>query len=238
MADPTPLDAVLASLERLHARMDALEARLAPVEQVAAQAPAALAMVTDTADQVAARLGDADQRLTAAARVLERLTRPEALAGLEALLDRADRLAPALALLDQLPGTVAMAADSFDDLAARVAETGVPLHERVQVLLAAAERLSSPAALEVLTVVTERLSEVKALLESGVLDPEAVRVVSLAGKALVASRACECGPLGPVGAIRALSEPEVKRALGFSVAFARQFGAALDAPSTSLIPRP
>lgn len=231
---PDPNDAVLASLERLHARLDALEARLAPIDQLVAQAPGAVAMFTDTADQLAARVGEGDlhDRLGAAARVIDQLTRPETLSAVEQLLQRLDQLAPALALLDQAPGAVAMVTDSLDGLAAQVAETGIPLHERVHVLVGAAERLTSPAALEVLTVVTQRLPEIKALLESGVLDPEAVRVVSLAGRALVASRACGCGPLGPFAAARALSEPEIKEALGFAVAFARQFGIALLSPST------
>jgi len=225
-------DAILASLERLHSRLDRIESRLAPLEATLAHAPGAVAMFTDTVDQLAARAGEGelDARMQTAVRLLDRATRPDALAALEAVLARVDRLGPALALLDHAPGALSMAVDTFDDLAARVAETGIPLHERVHVLLGAAERLTSPAALEVLKVVTTRLNELHALLESGVLDPEAVRVVSLAGRALVASKACECGPVGPVGAARALTEPEVKRALGFAVAFARQFGTALDTP--------
>ncbi len=234
MADPTPTDAILASLDRLHSRLDSIEARLAPVERLLAEAPNALAMITDTADGLAARVGEGnlDARLHGAVHVLDRLSHPDTLRAVDALLSRMDKLEPTLALLDQAPGAVALAADTFDDFAERVALTGVPLHERAQVLMGAAERLTSPAALEVLTVVTERLTEVHSLLESGVLDPESVRVVSLAGKALVASRACQCGPVGPFGALRALSEPEVQRALGFAVAFARQFGIALDSETT------
>ena len=61
----------------------------------------------------------------------------------------------------------------------------------------------------------------------------------------VALFAAELGPggLDPQGrrafvhlsideALRALSEPEVQRALGFAVAFARQFGIALDSETT------
>jgi uncharacterized protein YjgD (DUF1641 family) len=243
-------DPVLASLERLHARLDQLEGRLgrmearldavgAPLERVAAEAPGAVAMFTDTMDSFAARIGNETlaDRVVPLAHAVERLTHPDTLRVLDALLDRADRVEAALALLDQAPGTVAMFADSFDQMADRVAATGIPLHERVDVLLAAAERLSSPSALEVLRVVTGRLEEVKGLLESGVLDPEAVRVVSMAGRALVASRACECGPVGPMGALGALREAPIQRALGFAVAFARQFGIALDSPPALPAPR-
>ena len=230
MPNAAPMDPVLASLERLHQRLDALEARLAPLERLGAEAPAALAMLTDTADGLAARAGEGDlvSRLEALARLADRATRPELLALLETLASRSEALEAALRLLDQGPGTLAMLADTLDGLALRVDATGVPLHERIEVVLGAMERLSSPAALDVLTVVTSRLSEVKALLESGVLDPEAVRVVSLAGQALVQSRSCDCGPASPWGALMASREPEVQRALGFAIAFARQFGAALD----------
>lgn len=245
-----PSDPVLASLERLHAHLDRLEDRLdrmearldavgAPVERLVQQAPAALAMVADAADGLAARIGpgDLDARLAAVARTVERVTHPDTLRVLDLLLDRSDRIEAAVALLDQAPGAVAMVADSLDQMADRVAATGVPLHERVDVLLGAAERLSSPAALAVLTVVTERLEEVKSLLGSEVLDPEAVRVVGLAGRALVESRACDCGPVGPMGALGALREAPVQRALGFAVAFARQFGAALDGGPSLPAPR-
>lgn len=227
------IDPVLASLERLHQRLDAIEARLAPLETLTREAPVALAMFNDTADSLARRAGEADldARLQAVAHLVEQLTRPESLATLQALAARTAELDGLLKLADQAPGALAMLADTLDGVAARVDATGVSALDRLGVLLGAAERLSSPAALDVLTVVTSRLTEVKALLESGVLDPEAVRVVSLAGTALVASRACECGPIGPVGALLALREPEVQRALGFAVAFARQFGAALSGPT-------
>lgn len=223
---PDTSAAVLASLERLHARLDRIEARLESVESLTHQIPAGLAMVTDTADSLVSKFGEGElvDRLGAAVKALETLTRPEVLG----LLQVAAEQAPTA------PGMVAMVVDTLDGMADQIAATGIPLHERVEILLRAAERLSSPAALEVLTVTTQRLVEIKALLESGVLAPESVQVVSLAGKALVASRQCECGPVGPWGALTALKEPEIQRALGFMVAFARQFGAALDGKSFQL----
>lgn len=225
-------DVILQSLERLHQRLDRMEQRLSTLEDSARQVPAVIATVTDAADGLAGRLGEGALlgRMEQSLHLLEQASRPENLALLQALLDRSDRIQQALELIEQAPGTVAMLADTFDSLSERIASTGIPLHTRIEVLVDAAERLSSPDALAVLKVVTERLTEIRSLLQGGVLDPEALRIISLAGHALVASRACDCGPVGALGALSAVREPEIQRSLGFAVAFARQFGQALNQP--------
>ncbi len=103
-------------LERLLAAAPLLERALDAAES----APGLLAAAVDTADSLADRARgsgiDLDERVRVVARVLERLTAPEALAAVETLLSRVDSLQAVLAsgVLDpRALSTVAIAGDAL-----------------------------------------------------------------------------------------------------------------------------
>jgi len=209
------------SLARIEQRLARLEAGVARVEEGAAGAPAALAAVVDTLDDTAASLQgrgvDIDARLAEALRLLERLSSPEV----------TKSLASALELTEKLPGTVAMAADTMDDVADGLRARGVDVDDRITTLLQVMDRLTQPAALAAVSSMLDKVEQVRYLLESGVFDPAAVRVVAELGQSLAMSGARTPPKIGAFGALRAMSDPDVQRALGFTLSLARSFGASL-----------
>jgi uncharacterized protein YjgD (DUF1641 family) len=74
------------------------------------------------------------------------------------------------------------------------------------------------------TMDEERVRELDALLKSGVFAPGTLRVIGEIGRALTETAAAPPASPGLVGLLKALGEPDVKRALGFLVTFAERFG--------------
>jgi uncharacterized protein YjgD (DUF1641 family) len=72
--------------------------------------------------------------------------------------------------------------------------------------------------------------EYKAMMTSGVFDPETLGVIGKVGGAMQHARDSK-GQVGAFGALRALSDPKVQRALHFAIELAKHFGASLDEPA-------
>lgn len=121
-------------------------------------------------------------------------------------------LAPTAELTATLPGAVAMLADTFDGVAARLGEAGVDLDARMRSVLYAVEVATAPRA----------VAGLSSLVESKLLEPTALAVISQLAGALAHPGAAP--PVGMWGALRALGDADVQRALGFLLAVARQFG--------------
>jgi hypothetical protein len=205
-------DASQAVLERIDARLERIEARLAQLDPLLDAAPGLIATLGDSFDEAAAEL-DLHERVRAGLGLLERATRPETLAQLEAALD----------LLDALPGTIAVLGDTVDELAREAAARGLPVDRLVPELGRALE-----ATLRLLTN-----AQIQRLLESDRLLPSAVEALDAAARAMAVAQEAASPRLGLFGALRAAREPEVQRALGFAIDVARRFGANLELPSGS-----
>lgn len=194
---------VLAAMNRLLDRIDALEATVATLSDLVRQAPAMTAMVTDMADDAIRKAADGgvdlDERLRNALHLAELLSRPDVVRMLEEMLG----------LAGQVPGMVAMVTDIADERIQHASIEGVDLPERIGSLLTLGKRLSDPAA--------------TAALED-VLSPEALRVVGALGKSLVASQQAPAERVGLMAALRRMKDPDVQRAMGFLLAFAGRFG--------------
>ncbi|MBY0394967.1 MAG: DUF1641 domain-containing protein [Thermoleophilia bacterium] len=159
---------------------------------------------------------------------LERLGDDATTRALETLAARADDLDRLARVLEQAPGLVAMAADLFDEWARAQAERGLDVEKSLRQGLHAALWLG------------ERVSEVELerlgiFLRSEVLEPHALAVVGKTGRALAAchSEACNAATpasAGPVEALRALNDPDVRRSLGFLIRVAKCFGASVAEP--------
>jgi uncharacterized protein YjgD (DUF1641 family) len=212
-------DETAESLRRIEASLARMEARIAALES---QATAAVGVAADSFDRLAAdaraRGVDVDARLRVALRLAEKMTDPQVAAAIEHVLD----LAP------QGPALAATAIDTLDGAVARMRASGVDLDARLHLLLGALERLTSPEAIELLGVVLGRLDAVRGLLQSGVLDPNATRVVGTAGAALVetAAEPVTPGP-GAFGTLLALGDTDVRTAVGFALRFAKNLGRSL-----------
>lgn len=141
----------------------------------------------------------------------------ERLDTLSAKMDRLDRLEPLLELADRLPGIVAMIVDSADEEVRRAGGRGLDVDLAIRGGAGAALRFGAmmgPA----------QIDSLQALLDSGVLDPRAVRVVAAVGRALSVEAPQAATEPGLLALLRAAREPEVRRALGFLLHVARSFG--------------
>ncbi|WP_448337490.1 DUF1641 domain-containing protein [Chloroflexus aurantiacus] len=201
-------------LNQLMERMDRLEQHLAKVNTLADEAPALLAMATDTVDGLyrdAANAGvDIDERLKVGLVALERLTDPatlRALAGLSEQLVTLDQLAR------QAPGFAAMTVDMIDELYAAIRNQGIDLEDTARQGLIALRNL----------VALMQSDEMKALMSSGVLDPKTLQIMGAAAHALVSAQR-EPRRAGPMALLGALFNRDVQRSLGFALNFAERFG--------------
>jgi hypothetical protein len=213
--------------ERLLARLDAIEERLArldPLLDTLEQAPDLAASAVDVVDDYSARLRDRgvdpERRLQRLLALSERLTDERTVAALEGALD----------LVRDAPGLASMVADIADEQAARLRDDGIDPGDAVA-------NGARTALLFASLVGTREVHALKTILASEVLAPEAVAVVSAAAQALVECQGRERERVGPVGLLRALRDPDIQRALDFLVGVGRRFGAALEAgpPSAAVI---
>lgn len=195
------------ALNRLLDRLDTIEEAVDKLDAMMAQGPAMMAMMTDMADDVYREADasgvDLDERLHLTLQLAERLTAPRTVEVLSQLMDRMDDLEQLIVLTEQAPGFMAMIVDMFDSLHRRAVDAG---HDP--------ERLARRS-----------LAATTSLLESGVLDPAAIDIVGKAGDALVDCRCQEETPeVGLLGLLRAMRDPDTRRALGFLTAFGKRFG--------------
>ncbi len=107
-------------LSRLEAKLDRIEARLARLDPVLEQAPGLIDMAGDIVDE-ASREFEIHERTLEAARLLERLTRPETMQKVRELVD----------LAESMPDTITVAMDSLDALAQEARDRGIDIGELV-----------------------------------------------------------------------------------------------------------
>jgi hypothetical protein len=203
---------LVAGLELLSrpGRAASLDAALGLAERV----PGVLAMCVDALDQAGP---DTDLRVRSLARLAERLTRPATADAVDAALDAAERA----------PGFVAMFVDALDSRAQEAAVSTWSPDERLHAVWEVLDRASRPDTARRIVHALDGLVVLDELLESGVLDRGAVRTVGQVGLALRETASAPVEPVGLWGALRATTLVETRRALGFLIGFARNFGARL-----------
>ena len=290
LQDPETREALVHLLDRL----DTIERAVDLLDRLEHQMPHAIETGADMLDDELTRAAERgvvfDERAGEALRLAEKLTEPETVDVLAALIDRLDRLEQLAALADQLPDAAMITVDSIDEALTRAAERGVVLDERAREGLLLLEKMTEPDTAKALGAVLERAEhlerlaelaesapdviatvvdmldaeyaraaekgydperllrqtigslgrlgelfqsdEFEALLDSGVLDPEALEAVGSLGSALVESQKeaqrGETPQRGIFGVIGALRDPDVQRAIGFVMSFAKKFGRALN----------
>jgi hypothetical protein len=178
--------------------------------ELAESGPAAAAMMGDIVDHWAAEKGDFDQRLRQGVALLDRLTTPATLKGLNALLD----------LVDAAPGALAMVGDILDEKAAKAQEMGLDLSAVAESLPALLDSVLRLAA-------SPHLPD---LLEPAAVE-RAAHILEASVKALETAGTQEPPRLGLFAAFGAMRDPAVQQALGFALTMAREFSKALDGES-------
>jgi hypothetical protein len=209
------LDALVARLERATNAIEALTAQVVP----------ALAIAGDSVDEFVSR-ADArgvhmDSRLHDAAALLERITAPDTMRALQTLVDRLPQLEQLLTLADQAPGFVAMGVDTMDELMRDLQRRGVDVETGLLNGASAALRFGAH-------IGPEQVNAIESVLTSGMLDPNVVTLIGRMGASLATAADAAPEPVGLFGALRALREPHVQKALGLLLTFAAEFGRHLD----------
>ena len=209
------------TVEVLTTLIDRLD-RLEELAALADQVPDAAMVTVDTIDDALTRAADrgvvVDERAREGLRLLETITEPETAAALEQVLDRSDQLAELAALAEDAPAAIATVVDILDAEYARAAAQGYDPEQTLRQAFSAFGRLGE----------LFRTDEFEALLDSGVLDPQALQVVGSLGSALVdtqeEARRGDTPNQGVFGLLGALRDPDVQRAVGFVTTFAKKFG--------------
>lgn len=125
----------------------------------------------------------------------------------------------------QVTPAVATMVDTFDSIMSRLQTNGIDPEERLRSIVHAADQMTRPATMTALD----------ALLASGLLDANALFVVGRLGAALAAVGGQPPQPVGMIGLLRGLRDPDIQRALGLLLAFGKQFGAGLT-PTAAALP--
>ncbi|HID51621.1 MAG TPA: DUF1641 domain-containing protein, partial [Anaerolineae bacterium] len=197
------LRAGLAMAEKLTApeTMEALDKALA----LAQEAPAMMSMVADMADdayrEAAGRGVDIDARLRAGLAMAEKLTAPEMIEQLDKLINMAV----------QGPDVMSMMADIADDTYREMADNGVDLEERARAGWQMVVKATEPSTMKRL----DHMFDTLLMAEEGVLSPEAVAMVGMTARALVAARQQPAQKVGLWGMLTALRDPQLQEAVGF-----------------------
>ncbi len=225
------------SLAKILDRLDRIEGALARLSGVADQVPALAAVAADVFDEGCrhAKVNgiDIDARIGKALGFVVRLSEPETMKALEALVDRLPLLNKLSDTLESLPGMLAVLGDIVDEWAADLVAQGIDPETALRQGLHAALWLGQ-------RVSESELERLGILLRSDVLDPHALAVVSKTGRALATSHESSCDTkvperIGPVGLLRSLLDPGMQRTLGFVVRVGRCFGEQL--PQSSDLPK-
>ncbi len=179
---------------------------IAVAEQMIARTPK-LAGVIEAAssDEAVALLEKALSRAGELGDLVDEATTSEAVSALERLVARAGGLTAAAETADTVYGKVAEGRDM-----GAVADKAAGAMGRL------ADATLAP--------------EFDALLASGALDPSTLSLLARLSKAAAAAGKVQAPPMGAFALFRALSDPQVQKAAGFTFELAGQLGAALDAP--------
>ena len=176
---------------------DSVEAMKKAIEFVK-EAPGFVAMVADMFDEhvrTAAQEGlDVESRIKGALQLAIQLTDPGTLSSLQSVLSVAT----------QAPGFIAMATDIVDEQT-----KGEDINARISGLLSLGDRMTDPCT-------TGAMEDI--------LSPGAVNTVGMLSKALAEQREQGIDPVGPVGLMRKLRDPDIKRAVGFLLGVAKSIG--------------
>lgn len=213
---------VIQLLEQVSSKLDNLDNRISRLEnQVQSEVFNTFSIALDSFDEYCGssdnRRREMSSKAQAVADMLQTLTSNNTLETLEVMLEKAPKLVEAVEQMEALPQIVSVATDSFDELFRFAQKNGLNISDF-------GENFSS-FALKLLTLFEE--GNLNKLLESGVLDTQAIETVGAMGKSLSSSTGAP-KKVGAFGILTAIFNSDVQKAAGFLVGFAETFGKNLE----------
>jgi len=125
-----------------------------------------------------------------------------------------------LQLVKKLDGTAVTMLEMADGIVTDIQAPEFHFEDRARTGIALLTQLSAP----------DTLAAVKELLDSGMMDPAVMQLLTRVGTALQKSAAKPIQPKGMFGALGALQSSRTQKVLGFALDFSEQLGEALDNP--------
>jgi len=212
-------------------RLDRIESSLARIASAIDQAPDLISIATDSVDEFvvkASRNGaDVDQRIKDSLALIGRLSDPNISGALNGLLD----------FVEQAPGLISIAADSFDEQVSIVNSGPVKLNDRITAGGKLLLRLSDPAMTDkiegllaladqapgLISITVDTMDE---LMKSGaLLDPDNMAFFKDAFSAIVdAKNETPARVGGFFGTLKAFRDSDRQKALGFFMNVIKKIG--------------
>jgi hypothetical protein len=211
-------DKVLEMLERIESRLDKIENRIDEIENFAkTDGLNAMAIFTDSFDEYCAPNDQARrsmaERIDHVVGIMDKLTQTDAINTMEMMLEKAPEMAKAIEQMEAIPHAMSIFADSFDEFFRYAQTHGLDISDFGENF--------SKFSIKMLGLFES--GNFNALLESGIIEAEAVSTVGAMGKSLADSTK-EIKGVGPFGMMAAAFNPDVQRAAGFLIGFAKNFG--------------
>jgi uncharacterized protein YjgD (DUF1641 family) len=196
--------------------------------ELAGKLPQVARAGSQMADVVAS---DGFQRLMASG-LLDKLSQPDTIANLKLLLEKMELVVFFVSMVDGFLARSEVIADSVAETIGELRGADVAtgqwksLLETGSSVANVAAKLAHNGDLDELPGLIESLA---GLARSGMFDTGTIRVLAEVGQHAAASyqetkKGPAPPPLGPLGMLKAMSEPDVQRAMGFALAMARNYG--------------
>lgn len=213
---------VIQLLEQVSSKLDHLEGRISKIEnQIQSEVLNTFSIAVDSFDDYCSstdnRRRQMSEKAQSVADMVQKLTTSDTLETIELMLDKAPQLAQAVEQLEALPQIVSVATDSFDELFRFAQSNGLNISDFGNNF--------SIFAVKLLTLFEE--GNLNKLLDSGILDGQAIDTVGAMGKSLSSSTG-EVKKVGALGMLMAIFNSDVQRAAGFLISFAQTFGKNLE----------
>lgn len=216
---------VLELLERIDQKLDRLEGRVNQIEALAStELMNGFSIFGDSIDEHfnpslesgRKNLANMDRAMT----ILKKLGDEKTISSVEVMIDNLSGLSNMINQLKQAEDVISILADSFDGFFAYAMKEGLDIEDF-------SRNLKKFSFMMLNAFESGALTD---LMESGILDPSAIKTVGALGKSMATSGKFK-NTAGPGKAIAALFDHDVQRALGFLLTFATHFGRSLDEQS-------
>ncbi len=209
-------------LEKIDQKLDRLEERITTLEtNTQSELLNGLSILGDTIDENfnpalcsgRKNLANMDRLI----KIVKQLSDDKTICAIEVLISNLSEISGLMEKFKQTEDILSILMDSFDDFFNYAMEQGLDIEDF-------SRNLKKFSFMMLDSFESGALTE---LMDSGILDPHAIKTVGALGKSMATSGKMKVSA-GPLKAASSVFDPDVQRALGFLLTFARHFGRSLE----------